>query len=83
VAGGIRYAGTARPAGLDAAVAAGASTVELQDWTGEELRTAVAAAHDRGLGVVLDTSAGVDDAVRWLTASGADGLRLGPLIEVR
>lgn len=80
MAGGVRYAGPAR---FDAAVAAGASTVELVDWSGEDLRTVVAAAHDRGLGVVLATPSGVDDAVRWLTAAAADGLRLGPLTEVR
>ena len=64
------------PTAMAAAVAAGASTVELHDWSGEGLRAHVSAAHAAGLTVVLATPSGVDDAVRWLTAADADGLRL-------
>ncbi len=74
--GGVRYACEPLPARLDAAEAIGAGTVELSGWTAEDLRAVVADAHDRGLDAVLTTSSGVDDAVRWLTASAADGLRL-------
>lgn len=74
--GGVRYACEPLPGRLDAAEAIGAATVELSGWTAEDLRAVVADAHDRGLDAVLTTSSGVDDAIRWLTASAADGLRL-------
>jgi len=82
VPGGVRYACEPRPDRLAAAVDAGASTVELHDWSGEGLREHVSAAHAAGLTVVLATSSGVDDAVRWLAAADADGLRLDPLTEM-